>query len=94
MNASVAKNVLGGEVAVWTETIDPTSLDTVVWPRAAAAGEAWWSGRKDKSGKARSVYEARPRLEEMRERMLLRGVSGAPISQLFCEQSPLGDCTG
>lgn len=94
MTAAAAKNVLGGEVAVWTETIDPWSLDTIVWPRAAAAGEGWWSGRKDSQGNDRSVYSARPRLEEMRERMLVRGVRGAPISQLFCEMSPLGDCTG
>ncbi|KAK2603418.1 Glucosamine-6-phosphate isomerase (Glucosamine-6-phosphate deaminase) (GNPDA) (GlcN6P deaminase) [Conoideocrella luteorostrata] len=93
MSESVAKNVIGGEVAVWTETIDPTSLDSIVWPRAAAAGEGWWSGRKDSKGKDRSLYKARPRLEEMRERMLVRGVRGAPISQLFCEQSPIGDCT-
>ncbi|KAF5135058.1 Beta-hexosaminidase [Metarhizium anisopliae] len=92
MTAEAAANVIGGEVAVWTEMIDPVSLDTLAWPRAAAAGEAWWSGRKDGEGNLRSVFTARPRLEEMRERMLARGVRGAVISQLFCGQSPLEDC--
>ncbi|KJK89666.1 hypothetical protein H633G_06411 [Metarhizium anisopliae BRIP 53284] len=92
MTAEAAANVIGGEVAVWTEMIDPVSLDTLAWPRAAAAGEAWWSGRKDAEGNLRSVFTARPRLEEMRERMLARGVRGAVISQLFCGQSPLEDC--
>lgn len=88
-----AHNVLGGEVALWTETVDTTSLDTIVWPRAAAAGESWWSGRTDHSGKNRSMYEVRPRLSEMRERMLARGVRGAPITQLWCDQADTIDCS-
>lgn len=87
-------NVLGGEAAVWAETIDPVNLDSLTWPRAAVAGEGWWSGRKDKSGKARSIYQARPRLSDMRERMLARGIRGSPITTLFCDQSPIEDCTG
>ena len=40
MSEEQAKLVLGGEVAVWSETIDAANLDSVVWPRACAAG-AW-----------------------------------------------------
>ncbi|KAK3191150.1 Glucosamine-6-phosphate isomerase (Glucosamine-6-phosphate deaminase) (GNPDA) (GlcN6P deaminase) [Lecanicillium sp. MT-2017a] len=93
MSKEAAKNVLGGEVAVWTETIDPTILDSIAWPRAAAAGEGWWSGRKDENGQKRSVWRARPRLAEMRERMLARGIRGSPVSTLFCGQHDLEDCT-
>lgn len=94
LSEDAAKNVLGGEVAIWTETIDPVILDSLAWPRASAAGEAWWSGRTDSDGNARSVYTARPRLAEMRERMLARGIKGSPVTPLFCNQNNLEDCTG
>ncbi|KAK8146007.1 N-acetyl-glucosamine-6-phosphate deacetylase [Beauveria asiatica] len=93
ISGDAAANVLGGEVAVWTETIDATSLDTIVWPRAAAAGESLWSSRYESDGKNRSMYDVRPRLSEMRERMLARGVRGAPITQLWCDQADTLDCS-
>ena len=39
-DGSGSGRVLGGEVAVWTESIDYTNLDCRLWPRggAAAAG--------------------------------------------------------
>lgn len=92
LSASAAKNVLGGEVALWSETIDGATFDQVAWPRSAAAAEVFWSGRKDGSGALRSVYTARPRLSEMRERMLARGIVGASIAPGFCTQSELGQC--
>ncbi|KOS20539.1 Beta-hexosaminidase 2 [Escovopsis weberi] len=66
--------VLGGELCVWTETIDPVTLDGVVWPRAGAAAEVWWSGRVDGNGQNRSTADVRRRLGEQRERMLARGI--------------------
>ncbi len=45
LTADEAKLVLGGEVAVWSEMIDPVNLDSMMWPRASAAGEVLWSGR-------------------------------------------------
>ena len=84
--------VIGGEVAVWTETIDPTSLDTIIWPRAGAAAEIWWSGKTDEHGANRSQIDARPRLSEQRERMLARGVRGTPITQLWCSQVDVHNC--
>ena len=87
------KNVLGGEMPVWTETIDPASLDTIIWPRAGAAAEVWWSGRVDEDGKNRTQTDARPRLSEQRERMLKRGVKGAVITQQWCDMNDVEDCT-
>lgn len=92
LSPEAVKNVRGGEVATWTETIDPTSLDTIVWPRAAAAAEVWWSGRSGEDGILRSIYNARPRLDEMRQGMLARGINAALIVAGFCGQSPLADC--
>ncbi|KAI9171982.1 beta-N-acetylhexosaminidase [Paramyrothecium foliicola] len=92
LSKEAAKRVLGGEVAVWSESIDPQSLDTIIWPRASAAGEVLWSGRYDASGQNRSQYEASPRIEEMRERMVARGVRAAALTQLFCVQNSPEEC--
>jgi hexosaminidase len=93
LSREAAKNVVGGEVAVWTETIDPVSVDSIMWPRAAAAAEIWWSGRADSDGKNRTLVDARPRLSEQRERMLKRGVRGHVITQGWCDQHNVEDCT-
>ncbi|PHH51063.1 Beta-hexosaminidase [Ceratocystis fimbriata CBS 114723] len=79
--------VLGGEVAVWSETIDSTNFDSIVWPRASAMGEVLWSGRVDAAGQNRSQYDASPRLSALRERMVARGVSASPIQMTFCTQA-------
>ncbi|KAI5463040.1 family 20 glycoside hydrolase [Mariannaea sp. PMI_226] len=92
LSAKSAKNVLGGEVALWAETIDPINLDNLAWPRAAAAAEVLWSGRVDSSGHNRSQYDAAPRLSEMRERMVARGVRASPIKMPFCTQGNATEC--
>lgn len=83
---------MGGEVAVWSETIDPANLDTLVWPRASAAGEVLWSGRRDASGQNRTQLDATPRLNEFRERMVLRGVRSSPVQMTFCTQGTPEEC--
>ncbi|KAK3328886.1 glycoside hydrolase superfamily [Apodospora peruviana] len=89
-----AKLVLGGEVAVWAETIDPVTFDSIVWPRASAAGEVWWSGNVDPAtGQNRSQLEVTPRLAEMRERMVARGVRSSPVQMIFCTQATPEECS-
>ncbi|KAI6784635.1 hexosaminidase [Emericellopsis cladophorae] len=85
-------NVIGGECPVWSETIDPATLDGLVWPRAGVAGEVWWSGNVDAQGNNRTHYEVRPRLSEQRERMLTRGVKGSVITQQWCDMNKPEDC--
>ncbi len=62
-----------------------------MWPRGSAAAEILWSGRTDAHGVNRTFADASPRLSEMRERMVNRGVKMQPIMQLWCLQNP-GDC--
>ncbi|TPX08926.1 uncharacterized protein E0L32_009630 [Thyridium curvatum] len=86
--AEQAARVLGGEVAVWSETIDPVNLDQVVWPRASAAGEVLWSGRLDPAtGANRTQLDAAPRLNEFRERMVARGVGASVVQMTWCMQA-------
>lgn len=63
------------------------NLDDMLWPRAAAAAEVLWSGAKDASGKNRSQVLASPRLGEMRERMVQRGVGAGPVQMVYCTQN-------
>jgi hexosaminidase len=86
------KNVIGGECPVWSETIDPATIDGLIWPRAGAAGEVWWSGNVDAQGNNRTHYEVRPRLSEQRERMLTRGIKGSVITQQWCDMNSPERC--
>ena len=71
--------VLGGETHIWSEQTDVINFHQNVWPRTSAAGEVLWSGAKDATGHNRSQVEASPRLNEMRERLVARGVRAEPI---------------
>jgi len=79
--------VVGGECHIWSEQTDAVNLDTIVWPRACAAGEVLWSGAKDAQGQNRSQITASPRLSEMRERLVARGIRAEPIQMPFCTQN-------
>lgn len=78
---------------MWSEQTDPVNLDDMVWPRASAAAEVMWSGRQDATGQNRSQLDASPRLADMRERMVLRGVRAGPVQMVFCTQSNATECS-
>jgi len=89
-----AKLILGGEVAVWSETIDAMTLDSIIWPRASAAGEVWWSGNKDPvTGQNRSQIEVAPRLAEIRERMVDLGIGASTVYMPFCSMHTAEECS-
>lgn len=78
---------------MWSEQTDGVNLDGMVWPRAGAAGEVMWSGRQDASGQNRSQLDASPRLAEMRERLVARGVNSGPVQMIFCTQNNATECS-
>ncbi|EMC95768.1 glycoside hydrolase family 20 protein [Baudoinia panamericana UAMH 10762] len=85
--ANATHLVLGGEAHIWSEQTDTINLDTMVWPRTCAAAEVLWSGAKDASGQNRSQITASPRLSEMRERLVARGIRAEPIQMPYCTQN-------
>ncbi|KAK3070530.1 Glucosamine-6-phosphate isomerase (Glucosamine-6-phosphate deaminase) (GNPDA) (GlcN6P deaminase) [Teratosphaeriaceae sp. CCFEE 6253] len=85
--ANLTHLVLGGETHIWSEQTDPVDLHQKVWPRTCAAAEVLWSGAKDASGQNRSQITASPRLSEMRERLVARGIKAEPVHMPYCTQN-------
>ncbi|GAC99453.1 beta-hexosaminidase [Pseudozyma hubeiensis SY62] len=85
----VRQSFVGGEMAVWTEQIDRTNLDSRVWPRAAAGAEIWWTG-ETVGGKKRDKVEALSRILDLRWRLVARGVGAEPLQPQWCATRPGG----
>ncbi|EPS44058.1 hypothetical protein H072_1971 [Dactylellina haptotyla CBS 200.50] len=83
--------VLGGEAHMWSEQVDSEIVDTRIWPRGSAAAEVLWSWNRDSTGAYRAMVGVTPRIAEMRERMVARGIKASLVTQGWCLQNP-GDC--
>ncbi|CCG81792.1 Putative uncharacterized protein [Taphrina deformans PYCC 5710] len=103
LTAEQAPLMQGFEVHAWTEQIDMSTIETALWPRAAAAAEVGWNGTVSSRetlangqitfpNKVRSLESAGARLSEWRERMVHRGIRVEPIHSRWCTQRP-GQCS-
>jgi hexosaminidase len=78
--------IKGGESAAWSEQIDSGNLDSVVWPRAAAGAEVFWTGASfNLNGKdtKRDLLEAEPRMHDVRGRIRAMGVLATPLQPFW-----------
>ncbi|PVV04821.1 hypothetical protein BB560_000666 [Smittium megazygosporum] len=83
------KLVLGGEVNLWSEQADETNVDKLLWPRAAAASELYWSGPYMSGNTTlRNLTEVSARINEHRFRLLARGIDASPTQPLWCVRNP------
>ncbi|CAH1984734.1 unnamed protein product [Acanthoscelides obtectus] len=73
--------VLGEEAALWTEQADSASVDSRLWPRAAALAEAVWTSPANPSWEA-----AEQRFLAHRERLVELGIGADAIEPEWCLQ--------
>lgn len=88
-NTTVAsrKHILGSEVLMWGEEVDQHNLEPKVWPRAAALAERFWSDP------ATGWYEASPRMQQHRQRLVERGIQAAGLQPQWCLGQEAHACT-
>jgi len=48
LTASQQQLILGGEVCMWAEQLDPETVDSRIWPRTMAIAERFWSPQSDR----------------------------------------------
>ncbi|XP_014613786.1 PREDICTED: chitooligosaccharidolytic beta-N-acetylglucosaminidase [Polistes canadensis] len=77
--------VLGGEVTLWTEQVDSTSVDSRLWPRSAAFAERLWSDP------ASTWIHAEHRILRHRQRLVQRGINADRLEPEWCIQNQ-GHC--
>jgi len=74
-------NILGGEVAMWTEQVSGLAVESKLWPRGSALGERLWAD-PDTDWKA-----AEARFLAHRERLIARGIAADAHQPEWCYQN-------
>lgn len=78
--------LFGVEACMWSEYVDATNFISRTWPRTGTLAERAWSPKN-----VNDVDAASPRLNELRCKMILRGIRAEPIHPSFCLTEWPGD---
>lgn len=80
-------HITGGEVAIWGEMVDSSTLILKVWSRAGAFSEVIWSGNKDADGSIR-LYDATQRMFNFRQYVVALGHKVDALVPKYCWLNP------
>ncbi len=75
-----AKNILGGEAAIWSEYVDGQTIDSRIWPRMAAIAERLWS-----PSEVTDVSSMYRRLDTFRTRLAAWGINPQATTETMLE---------
>lgn len=80
-SGSYKQQVLGSEATLWMEQSDSSTIDSRLWPRAAALAEVLWSEPEE------GWRDAEQRLLVHRERLVARGINSDRLEPEWCLQN-------
>jgi len=78
-----AARVLGGEVCMWGEIVTPETIDSRIWPRAAAIAERFWS-----PASVRDAGDMYRRLDVESDRLAALGVNVFHTARMLKRLAP------
>ena len=84
-DADCSQYVLGGEGAMWGESVDASDFAQTVWPRLASVAERLWSPRS-----TNDTQSALPRIQQFRCLLNKRGIAAAPVNNKDARAAPRG----
>ncbi|XP_045461611.1 probable beta-hexosaminidase fdl isoform X1 [Harmonia axyridis] len=82
------KQVMGGEICLWSEQVDETSVDARLWPRGAAFAERMWSDPSLDLNTFSISEDVYLRLNTQRDRLVARGLRPEAMWPQWCLQNP------
>lgn len=75
------QQIIGAEATLWSEQADHHTLDSRLWPRAAALAERLWSDPET------DWKDAESRFLTQRERLATRNIAVDLVEPLWCHQN-------
>lgn len=88
LKESQLKQILGGEVCLWTEQVDENQLDARLWPRSAALAERLWTDPQNINNFEKVPVETISRMAHFRNRLFEIGIQPEAIFPKYCSQNP------